>query len=196
MIAADAVVLWRYCWMLLLRGGLWAVLVAIVFAQPQIPLRAVSLLAGTVMVMEGVLNLLLVTVNGLKGRQARWGSFISIAVGVLAFWFRSITASHLLYYVACWALVTGIIEIIAAVLRGEALGTRFWSVFAGLATLAFGLSLLLRMRDSLRSAPGLIATCGVPFVIILFTLALGAYACMKVIEPQSTALSPMRPRHR
>lgn len=195
MIAADAVVLWRYCWMMLLRGVVWSVLVTIIIAQPAIPIRAVGLLAGTIMVMDGILTIVNAA-DRLMARQARWGGFIGIAMGVLAFWFRSITASQLLYYVAGWALATGLIAIIVAVRRGEALGTRFWSVFAGLATLAFGLSLLLRMRDSLRSAPGLIATCGVPFVIILFILALGAYACMKLIEPRSTALSPMRPRHR
>jgi len=181
--------------MMLLRGSLWIVFVAIIFARPAIPIRAVSLLAGTVMVMEGIVNVLNAT-DGVKARQGRWGGFLSIAMGVLAFWFRSITAAQLLYYVACWALATGMIEIGVAVWRGEPLGSRFWSVFAGLATLAFGLSLLLQMGDPLRTAPALLAACGVPFVMILFTLALGAYACMKLIEAQSTALSPVRPRLR
>jgi len=181
--------------MLLLRGALWSALVAIIFTQLAIPIRAVSLLAGTVMVMEGIVNVLNAT-DGVKARQGRWGGFLSIAMGVLAFWFRSITAAQLLYYVACWALATGMIEIGVAVWRGEPLGSRFWSVFAGLATLAFGLSLLLQMGDPLRTALALLAACGVPFVMILFTLALGAYACMKLIEAQSTALSPVRPRLR
>jgi uncharacterized membrane protein HdeD (DUF308 family) len=173
-------------------GMLWLAVCIAAFAQPAISARSFKLLVGTVMVVEGILAV----VNAAgehKPKQARWAGFIGIAMGVLAFWIRSISAVQLIYYVACWAIASGAIEMIAAIRQRKHVGDSFWFVFAGLAALAFGSSLLLRAGDSLHSAPWIIGTCAVPFAIILFTLTLGAHACMTLSEAQPAEAPAMRP---
>ena len=115
-------VLSRYWWMTLLRGVAWILFGIAMFAQPAISLVTLTLLFGFFALVDGVSNV----ASALGGRRVDnwwvlllWG-LAGILVGVLTFLSPGVTALGLLYYIAIWAIATGILGIVTAVrLRKE-----------------------------------------------------------------------------
>jgi len=119
-------ILARNWWALALRG-VFAVLfglVALIF--PPIALMTLVLMFGAYALVDGVFAI--VAAVRAARQRTRWWPFlvegiIGIAVGVLTFLWPGITALALLFFVAAWAILTGIFRIIAAIrLRKEMTG--------------------------------------------------------------------------
>ena len=55
-----------------------------------------------------------------------------------------LTAIGLLILIACWAMVTGILEIVAAIKLRKLINNEWLLVLAGIASVAFGVVLLLQ----------------------------------------------------
>jgi uncharacterized membrane protein HdeD (DUF308 family) len=91
-----------------------------IFAQPGISLVTLTLLFGFFALVDGVSNV----ASAFGGRQ----EYDNWCVGVLTFLSPGVTALGLLYYIAIWAIATGILGIVTAVrLRTEIEG-EFWLV--------------------------------------------------------------------
>jgi uncharacterized membrane protein HdeD (DUF308 family) len=69
---------------------------------------------------------------------------LDIAAGVVALAWPGITALVLVIWVAIWALVTGIMEIVLAFGHARTLGERAWLGFSGLLAALFGIVLFVR----------------------------------------------------
>src|SRR5215216_2831266 len=116
-------VLARNWWALVLRG-VFAVLFGLAaFFWPAITLAALVLLFGAYALADG----LFAVVAAITGadRQTRWWALLLEGIaGILAatatvLW-PGLTALALLYLIAAWAILTGVLEIVAAVrLRRE-----------------------------------------------------------------------------
>ena len=110
-------VLTRNWWALALRG-VFAILFGLAaLAMPGISLKALIMLFGAYAVIDGLFAI----VAGIRavGQQQRWGplvleGIVDIAAGVAVFAWPALTALFLLYLVSVWAVVTGILEIAAA----------------------------------------------------------------------------------
>jgi hypothetical protein len=90
---------------------------------PLLSLAALVLLFGTYCLVDGVFAVW-TAIAGAKD-QAHWwllllGGLVGIGIGILTFVAPAITALALLFYIALWAIVTGVLEIVAAIrLRKE-----------------------------------------------------------------------------
>jgi uncharacterized membrane protein HdeD (DUF308 family) len=91
--------------------------------------------------------------------------------GILAFLWPIITAFVLVYFIAFWAILTGVLEIIAAIwLRREIEGE--WALIAGgLLSVIFGLILVLSPGLGLLSLVWLIGVYALVFGVVLIVLA-------------------------
>jgi uncharacterized membrane protein HdeD (DUF308 family) len=69
---------------------------------------------------------------------------ISAAAGVVALVWPNITALVLVLWVAAWAAVTGIIEVVLAFRQGETAGERALWAISGLVSIALGVVLFIR----------------------------------------------------
>ncbi len=100
-----------------------------------------------------------------------------LAAGVIAIAWPGPTALVLVLIVGVWAVVAGIAEIAAAFQRGEQAGTRAMYIFAGLASVAFGVVLCAR--------PG-IGAVTLALLFGLFSLIAGISMLVKGIELRRT----------
>src|SRR3989441_9390801 len=113
-----ATVLARNWWARALRGVFTLLLGLAAFVLAGVTLAVFVALFGAYAVIDGVLAI----IAGVRAaeRHERWWSPVlkglaGIVAGVLAFVWPALTALALLYLIAGWAIVTGILEIVAAV---------------------------------------------------------------------------------
>ena len=170
-------VLSQYWWMILLRGVLSILFGLVLFTQPGISLVTLTLLFGAFALVHGVGNVM--SAFGGRNQYASWwvlllAGLAGILVGVLTFLSPGTTALILLYYIAGWAIATGVFEVVAAIhLRKEIKG-EFWLALGGLASVAFGLLLIARPGVGALTVLWLIGSYAIAFGVILVLLAFKA----------------------
>jgi uncharacterized membrane protein HdeD (DUF308 family) len=162
-------------WRLFALRGLAAVIFGVLaFIWPGITLLSLIILFGAFALANGVLSLMLAA-KAPKG-YPRFGSLIlggilSILAGIVTFFWPGLTAMGLLILIACWAIVTGLLEIVAAIkLRKEITG-EWLLVLAGLASVAFGVLLLLMPGPGALVLVWWIGAYALMFGILLVVLA-------------------------
>src|SRR5439155_25679589 len=124
-------------------GGLAVIaFVAVVLIWPGISLLALVALFGAFALVYGLI-FLAQGLNLVAERRTGWvpyvvGGLAGVAIGAITFFRPGVTALVLVYYIAAWAIVTGIFEIVAAVdLDGEARGGRLLAL-TGVVSIVFG----------------------------------------------------------
>ena len=116
----------KYWWTFVIRGLLAIAFGLIALVWPGITLIVLVFLFGFYAVLEGILSIMAAVIN--RGMRSWWvpllEGLVSIAVGCVAFIWPGLTAVVLLIFIAIWAILTGLLEIWAAVqlrkeIRGE-----------------------------------------------------------------------------
>jgi uncharacterized membrane protein HdeD (DUF308 family) len=164
----------RNWWMLLIRGIAAVVFGIAVLVWPQIALTTLVLLWGAYAVVDGIFAL----VMGFQGEPAyanRWLTIlegvVSIIAGVIAFVRPDITALALLYVIAAWAIITGILEFVAAIqLRKEITG-EFWLGLSGVLSVVFGVLLFVYPSAGMMSILWILAVYAIAFGITTIFLS-------------------------
>jgi uncharacterized membrane protein HdeD (DUF308 family) len=156
-------------WALALRG-LAAILLGIAaFAWPGITLLVLVVLFGAYVLVDGVFAL----VGGALGRS--WLLLLEgvagIVVGILTFVWPAMTALVLLFLVAAWALVTGVAELVAAVRLRRFIKNEWLLVVVGVASVVFGILLLVRPGAGLLTLVYLTGAYALVFGVLLVGLA-------------------------
>ena len=116
------------------------------FIWPAITLAALVLLYGAYAVVEGVLAVAAAMIGRRPGGFS-WGMLLagwgSIVVGVITFLWPGLTALALLYFIAGWAVVRGVFEIIAAVQLRKEIENEWLLGLSGLLSIVLGLFLMV-----------------------------------------------------
>jgi uncharacterized membrane protein HdeD (DUF308 family) len=133
-------------WVPVVRGVAAVVFGILCWVRPGLSLLTLVLLFGAYALVDGAFNLVL-AIRG-RHRVSRWGMLVveglaSIAAGVLAFIWPGITALVLLYIIAAWAVVTGILEIGAAIRLRKTIRGEWMLAIAGVLSIAFGVLLAM-----------------------------------------------------
>ena len=168
-------VLSRNWWALALRGLAAIIFGILAFVWPGITLWALILLFGAYMLVDGVFAI--VAAVRVAGEAARWWlllveGILGVLAGIVAFVWPDLTALALLYFVAAWAIVTGIFEIVGAIrLRREIEGE--WAlILGGALSVLFGVLLVaVGPGVGLLSLVWLIGVYAVAFGVLLLILA-------------------------
>ncbi|HET8577792.1 MAG TPA: DUF308 domain-containing protein [Methylomirabilota bacterium] len=167
-------VLTRNWWALALRG-VFAILFGLsAFAMPRITLAAVILLFGAYAIADGVFAI----VAGLRAaeRHERWWALLlegiaDIAAGVAAFAWPGLTALLLLYLVSFWAVVTGLLEIAAAVRLRQTVRGEWLLALNGIISVLLGIFLVVFPAGGILAVMFWIGGYAVFFGVLLLSLA-------------------------
>jgi uncharacterized membrane protein HdeD (DUF308 family) len=117
-------------------------------------------------------------IAGIAGanRVERWWAMVlvglaGIAAGVLTFVWPGITALVLLYIIAAWSIVTGIMQVIAAIRLRREIEGEFWLILSGIVSVLFGVFLFLVPGAGALASIFLIASYAIFFGILMIVLA-------------------------
>jgi uncharacterized membrane protein HdeD (DUF308 family) len=176
-------------WAVALRGAFGIVFGVLALAMPGVTLGALILLFGIYAVADGVFAI----VSGVRAarRNERWGALIvegiaDIAAGLIAVFLPEAAAIAFVYLFALWALITGIVEIVAAIrLRREIEGE--W-----LLGLTGVLSVLLGIYVAVFPGLGLL---GLVWTIGVYAIVFGAALLILAFRLRRMAGSAERPAH-
>jgi len=132
----------RYWWMLLLRGLIAIGLGIMAFARPGLTLSTLVLLYGFYCLIDGIVALA-VGLSGGQMWQALLLGLVGIGAGLATLFYPGLTAMLLLYFMAVWAIVRGIFEILAAIEFRKVIEGELMLVLAGIASIAFGVLIIV-----------------------------------------------------
>jgi uncharacterized membrane protein HdeD (DUF308 family) len=172
-----AAVLFRNWWVLLLRGLVAIAFGVLIWFQPGISLAALVLLFGAYSMADGILGVW-TAIAGRKVHEDWWllllGGLLGIGVGVLTFFAPGITALALLFYIAVWAIATGVLEIVAAISLRKEIKGEWLLILCGLASVVFGVLLMAQPGTGALAVLWLIASYAIVFGVLLVILAFKA----------------------
>jgi uncharacterized membrane protein HdeD (DUF308 family) len=167
-------VLHRQWWLMLLRGIVAIGFGILTFVRPGITLQALVWLFGIYVFIDGILGAWL-AIQGRKEVEDWWVFLLwglaGIVIGVLAFAKPDLTALALLFYIAVWAIATGVLEIVAAVRLRKVISGEWWLILAGLLSVAFGVWLVAQPDKGALAVLYAIGIYAVVFGVLLVILA-------------------------
>jgi uncharacterized membrane protein HdeD (DUF308 family) len=142
----DVDTLARNWWVVLLRGIAGIVFGIITFVAPSLSLAALVLLFGAYALVDGVLAV--ISAIRWRGETDRWWVILlqglaGIAAGIITFVWPGISALALLYMIAAWAVVTGGLEIAAAIRLRKIIHGEWLLALTGVLSVALGVLLAL-----------------------------------------------------
>ena len=161
----------RHWWVVALRGLAAIIFGVLAFILPGPTLAVLIVLYGAYAIVDGVLALYAAVRSG----DNRWTfvieGVIGIAAGLVAFVWPGITALALLFVIAAWAMLTGIMEVIAGVRLRRAIDNEWMLIIAGLLSIVFGILLIAQPGAGALAIVWLIGVYAVAFGIALLALS-------------------------
>jgi uncharacterized membrane protein HdeD (DUF308 family) len=180
-----AAILARNWWVLLLRGLVAILFGVLTFASPGISLASLVLLFGAFCLADGLMAAWTAFTNR-KQRENSWLLLISgllgIGVGLLAIFQPVVTGLALLFYIAVWAIATGVVQLLTAIRLRHEIENEWVLVLTGLLSVAFGTLLLARPGAGALALSWWIAAYAIAFGLLLVALALRVRSAARKIE--------------
>ena len=185
----DTAILARNWWLVALRGAAAIIFGILAFVMPGITLAVLVLFFGAYALVDGIANL--ITVFRRREEEQPWWALllegiVSVAAGIIAFVWPGLTALTLVYLIGAWAIITGVLEIVAAVRLRQEIEGEGWLILSGVVSVAFGLLVMF--------APGAGALAVVFYIggyaIVFGALLLAVAFRLRAIREQPRAAMP------
>jgi uncharacterized membrane protein HdeD (DUF308 family) len=182
----------RNWWAVALRGVIAILFGLAALFLPGITVTVLVLLFGAYALVDGIFTLI-AGIRRAAEHRSRWLTLImegllGIIAGIIALVWPGVAQFGLLWVIAAWAILTGILEIAAAIrLRREIQGEA-WLVLSGLASLVFGVLLLVWPVAGILALIWLIGAYGIVFGVLLLVLAFRLRSWQNTYSGQAGAL--------
>jgi uncharacterized membrane protein HdeD (DUF308 family) len=188
----------RHWWVLALRGAFAILFGVVAWVWPHITLWVLVVLFGAYALVDGVTAVAQAvrgTTGGPRGLLAVSGA-AGIVLGIVAMAWPGVTALALLMLIAAWAVVTGVLEIVAAVsLRRELRGEWMYAV-TGAISIVFGILLFAWPVSGALAVVWLIGLIAILFGAALVGAALRLRGLGKQAEGRGAGMGAASPHWR
>jgi uncharacterized membrane protein HdeD (DUF308 family) len=172
-------------WLFLLRGLAAIAFGILTLIWPGITLLTLLIFFGAYALIDGIFAL----GAGIFGRQPvmpRWWLIIvgvaGIVAGIGTFVWPGLTAILLLFFIAGWAIVTGIFQIVGAIILHKEIENEWWLVLEGVLSLLFGIAIMVWPGAGALALVWLIGW----YAILFGVLAAGFAFTVKKYKPRAS----------
>jgi uncharacterized membrane protein HdeD (DUF308 family) len=162
-------------WLVVLRGILGILFGVLAFAWSQITWLTLIIMFGVYAIVDGIIAI----VSGLsRARESsRWWVFlveglIGIGAGIVALVWPGVTSLVLIYMIASWAVITGILEIAAAIRLRNEISNEWVLGLGGLISIGLGVLLFFQPAAGGLAIIWTIAAYALIFGVLLVILGL------------------------
>lgn len=136
----------RNWWIWVLRGVFALIFGALAIIVPGITLTVLIFMFGAYVLLDGIFGI--VAALSERSSHDRWWvnlleGIVGVIIGVLTFILPGITGLVLLYMIAFWAILTGIIELASAFRLREEISGEWLLGLSGILSIVFGILLVL-----------------------------------------------------
>ena len=164
----------RNWWVVALRGLAAIVFGVLTILNPAMSLAVLILFFGAYALADGVFTVIASVMR--RRNEPRWvallvSGILGILIGVVTFLMPGVTALVLLYIIATWAVIRGIIEIAVAIKLRKEIQGEFWLILAGALSVVFGGLLLAFPGTGALAVVMWIGAFAIVFGIVLMGLA-------------------------
>ena len=145
----------RNWWLFVVRGAAAIIFGILAFVWPSLTLAVLVLLVAAYFLVDGLSLLVSLALGDPVARRNAWTvalmGVLGVVVGVAAFVWPGVTALSLLYLVAFWSIVLGVIQVITAIQMRREIQGELWMALGG----AIADHLRPLPRDPARRRPAL-----------------------------------------
>ena len=162
-------------WGALAIGGILAIIIGLVaIIWPEVTLTVVVVLLGIFAFVTGIFTVLVGAVWP-PGWGLRWPMLLQgvlgIVVGALAFIRPETAAVALLYLIAAWAIISGVLQIAGAVRLRRVIPDEWGLILGGIASVIFGVLLAIWPKEGLVALVWIFGVFAVVFGVTQLVLA-------------------------
>ncbi len=161
-------------WLLLLRGIAAIIFGVLAFAWPGLTLLTLILFYGAFALVDGVLAIIAAIAGGAPA--PRWWlaivGVLGIAAGLLTFLMPGLSALVLLFFIAGWAIATGVLQIIGAIQLRKEIDNEWLLILGGVISVLFGVGMMLAPGAGALALVWVIGTYAVIMGVVFVALAL------------------------
>jgi uncharacterized membrane protein HdeD (DUF308 family) len=173
--AQEAGLVPHHWWAFALRGVVAIVFGILAFAWPGLTLATLIFLFGAFAIINGIMAI----ISAIRTHERVWlmllEGVLGIIAGIVTFAWPGLTGLVLLYFIAAWAIVTGIIEVISAVrLRNHVAHEWSW-IIGGVLSVVFGILLLAQPGAGALAVAWLVGIYAVLFGVSMILVAWRVY---------------------
>ena len=160
----------RHWWVIALRGLAAVLFGVLAFVWPGMTLAVLVLLFGAYALVDGILAIVVAARGGTDHRLSMGlEGVVGVLAGLATLVFPGLTALVLLYIIAFWAVLTGVLEVVAAVRLRRAITNEWGLIIGGVLSVLFGIVLI--------ASPG-VGALAVVFVIAAYAVLFGVTLLM------------------
>jgi uncharacterized membrane protein HdeD (DUF308 family) len=162
----------RRWWVIALRGLAAVVFGVLTFAWPGMTLAVLVLLFGAYALVDGILAIVVAARGGTDHRLVLGlEGVVGVLAGLATFVFPGLTALVLLYIIAFWAVLTGVLEVVAAVRLRRAISNEWGLIVGGVLSVLFGIVLIVSPGAGALAVVFLIGIYAVLFGVTLLAMS-------------------------
>ncbi len=180
----------RNWWIPVVRGLFAIIFGVLVFVEPASAIAALVLVFGAFVFADGIMAIAAALHRDVQHRGLLiFEGVIGIGVGLATFFYPPATAIALYSFVAAWAIVTGLAEIVLAIRWRRLIHNEFWMILAGILSVVFGVLLIALPMAGFITITALIGAYAFVSGIIYVALGFRLRGLEKQLSPGATRSS-------
>jgi uncharacterized membrane protein HdeD (DUF308 family) len=174
----------RHWWWLALRGIATILFGLTALAWRGDTLNSFMLLFGGFALVDGLLTIF-VALTQVTGNKRGWllvqGS-VSIALAVISFFWTESAGTILLYLVAAWALITGVLELVGGWELRQNISNQRLLILSGMASIMFGWLVIRFPITDMPNLAGMFAAFAIIFGLLMLAMSLNLRSLGKYVH--------------